>query len=635
MRLRRLLALAAAAGLAGATVVYRQLAPPEAGFYLDAALQLFGVVIVIILVAALLVFAALKLAERAGRPVLTRSLPAFLGWNILKSKRPTETLRSRLRRGARWLVAARPMRRSLLFWLVVGGLGIAAALLLGMVRPAPWRLELTLLAGFGRAAGLLVVAVAAIALVGGLTALALRRRPDPVARERDLRPRNMVTTPTFIAIVGVAVGVWALIVVLSVMTGFESDLRTKILQTQDHVQIVAQAAEGEQTEDIQDPLKLADELVAIDGVAAAFPYLQGEVMLSSPTNISTSLALKGFDPQDLEASHHLTGAMRRGGPALLRMPDRLLPDADSGAMGGLSPLSDILQNGKANRARPGAPLRNAGDAGLAAIGLPARVFPGILIGEELANSLNVDVGAELQVIAPEGGVGPAGVMPKSKSFRVAGVFNTGMYEYDMKLAYVALAEAQRFFDRGAGVNRVEVRLVSTEDTEAVLARITTALAGRKLQALDWKALNRSLFTALQLEKMVMFIVLGFIILVASFAIFASLFMIVMEKSREIAILKAMGATAGTVRQVFISLGLFIGVVGTGAGTLLGLGSCALIYFVGFRLPKAYYIEFIPVRVDGLEVVAIVAAAIGLCLLSTLYPSTAASRLRPVEGLRYE
>lgn len=613
---------------------------PSLLWYGGLAGQLLIAILALIVVAAGMVYGLLRTIDTLGHEILWRRVPIYLGWHLLKTERNDEPLRARLARAVgRWATPNPLKHRNLSRFAVAAGAMLLAALSLHALRhqllPV---LQPTIAAGlrFMVGAAVAVSIHAAFHAIGHLVGAFRFARLSPDRRPRALSPRFAarlrVSAPTFIAIVGVAIGVWALIVVLSVMSGFESDLRAKILSTQDHVQIERDRALGDVHDEIPDSDTLLAELASLPEVASALPYVHGEVMLSSPTNISTSVNVKGMLAEHLTLSEHLRDSMVQGDPHLLAHPELLQPETshldflkeDFGVDPARAKNHDIFDNESGD----GATARHHFEA-------PERLFPGVLIGSELSRSLNVEVGSEVQLISPEGTIGPAGVMPRSRSFRVAGIFHTGMYEYDMRLIYLDLGEAQRFFDREESVNRIEVRVTDTRLTAGLIDRITPLLAPRGLIALDWKALNRSLFSALQLEKIVMFIVLGFIILVASFAIVASLSMIVMEKSREIAILKSMGTTNSEVRRTFMTLGLVIGAVGTSAGLLLGLGTCLVIDTVGFRLPRAYYIEFVPVAVSAVEVLAVVSAAMVVSVAATIYPSTAASRLRPVEGLRYE
>jgi lipoprotein-releasing system permease protein len=232
-------------------------------------------------------------------------------------------------------------------------------------------------------------------------------------------------------------------------------------------------------------------------------------------------------------------------------------------------------------------------------------------------------------------VGPLGPMPKLKKFRVAGHFYSGMYEFDSKLAYIALPEAQKFLNMPGEITGIEVRTTTPDAARAVADEIARRL-GPGYEVRSWEELNRGLFTALKLEKVAMFVVLTFIALVASFSIVSNLIMLVTEKAREVAILKSMGARDGAILRVFFAEGLYIGLLGLGLGLVLGIGGCLLLSHYGLPLdPDVYYIQRLPVVMRVSEIAAVNLAALGLCCLATLYPALLASRMRPVDGLRYE
>ncbi len=234
------------------------------------------------------------------------------------------------------------------------------------------------------------------------------------------------------------------------------------------------------------------------------------------------------------------------------------------------------------------------------------------------------------------GWGPAGPQPKSRPFRVAAIFYSGMYEYDSKFAYMDLAEGERFFGTGETVTGLELKVTDVDQARAIMNRVVFALGGWPFRAKDWGELNRSLFSALQMEKVVMAVILGFIVLVASFIIVATLIMLVLEKTKEIAVLKSMGAGVPSVMKVFVTEGVVIGAVGTAFGLLLGYGSCLLIDRVGIPLdPEVYYISNLPVLIEPAQFALSALGALALSFLATIYPATKAARLRPVDGLRAE
>lgn len=265
------------------------------------------------------------------------------------------------------------------------------------------------------------------------------------------------------------------------------------------------------------------------------------------------------------------------------------------------------------------------------------VIPGILLGVELAHTLQVELGDKIEVVTPDGDVGPTGLRPRVRSFRVAGTFETGLYEADSKVAYVTLEEGARYFNLAGQANVLELRLTEPETPDAVLAQVRSALAqggAGTLEVVDWRQLNRSLFSALAFERLVIFLVLGLIILVAAFAIVSALTMVILQKHDSIAMLRAMGAAAKEVRSAFVQMGGVIGLIGTSAGATLGLGTCLLIQTLGIQLPEAYYVRTLPVRLQVSEIAIVIVASLAVSLIATVIPARSAGRLEPLEGLRH-
>jgi len=262
--------------------------------------------------------------------------------------------------------------------------------------------------------------------------------------------------------------------------------------------------------------------------------------------------------------------------------------------------------------------------------------PAIILGRELLRNLGAFVGDEIDMISPIGEPGPLGMIPKMKKFRVAGFFEAGMYEYDSTLAFINLHTAQNFFGLGDEVTAVEVKVGDPYQSAEIAAKIEKTLSLPYL-ARDWMQMNRNLFSALKLEKIVMFIILTLIILVASFNIVSNLIMIVIEKSREIAILKAMGATRRGIMSIFMIHGLIIGTSGTAAGVLGGYMLCELLKTYKFiNLPAdVYYLSYLPVKISLFDFIVVPAAAIFISFIATVYPSWQAAKVDPVEPLRYE
>ena len=591
------------------------------------------------------------------------------------------------------------------------------------------------------------------------------------------RDRNMLSVITLISVGGVAVGVMALIVVLSVMGGFEADFREKITGSKAHVVISAKDGYIENYEEIRAIALKTDRVEGANG------YVEAEVMLNSPTNLQAAI-LRGIDYREIVTTTKLGDYIEEGKLEYLEDPDALPSISMVGSVvqrGTLSIQSDTEDGGltdeKVDRLEqagaraaiafagdkhgawiakgsqeielpagvetapetvvgdanspqnaehnaddltkngdiydlpdvdPIAPMprrRSAADVGnnatdgdlspelLAAIGedrwvdsessptvrqpaamgdaqagatqydrepnavlLPQnkrtrtmKAMPGldgsdssrrvgaIILGRELKNNLTMYLGGELNIMSPSGDIGPAGNLPKSRPFKVVGSYYSGMFEYDAKMAYISLADAQAFLGIGNAVTGIDVKCSRLEDSKRVRDALREKLKDYpNVQVDDWLTLNSSLFGAIMLEKVAMFVILTSIILVASFNILCLLIMMVIEKAREIAIFKAMGARDSSIVRMFVVQGAIIGGLGTAIGLILGLGLCVIIAQLGIKMPgNVHYITQIPVMVNAVEVIVICAASIAISLLATVLPSRMAVKLDPVSGLRCE
>ena len=448
------------------------------------------------------------------------------------------------------------------------------------------------------------------------------------------------TVFTAISIFGVFLGTAAPIVVLSVMSGFEADLKGKIRGAKADVVITRK-----QDRPFVDWRQVRATIATIPGVAASTPYIESEVMLNA-AGTPAGVVLRGIDPASAAGVIDLGRTLREGHIDDLAHPERVRPasaplprlDDDGADSGDSDPAGP--RDGHAGRARAHITEggTSAGATQPAAESAPD-VRPTIILGEELyGRNLRVFLGSEVDVVCPLCGLGPTGAHPRSLQFRVAGHFYSGMYEFDSKLAYVSLEVAQRFLGMPGEVSGLDVRTTSAENSPGVAAAIERALGGvgGDYEVRSWEELNRGLFTALKLEKIAMFIVLTFIALVASFSIISNLIMMVTEKGREVAILKAMGAEDGAILRVFFAEGLYIGLLGLAVGVTVGVVGCRLIEQFGLPLPTdVYYISRLPVVMRAGEILTVAGLALLLCCLATIYPAILASRLRPVEGLRYE
>ena len=395
------------------------------------------------------------------------------------------------------------------------------------------------------------------------------------------RKQGFISLITLISVAGVAVGVMALIVVLAVMTGFTTELRNKILGVNSH--IIVQRISGS----ISHYQHLIPPILEQPGVIAVTPYLYIQTMITSGS-ANTGVVVRGIDP-DSAAS-------------VLSLPNHL----KSGSLADLKPDPKI----KYQR-------------------------PGIIIGKHLANQLRVTLHDKIRLLSSSGPLTPMGVIPRILTCRVAGIFDTGMYEYDSSLAYVSLATARSFLNMDDEVHGLELKIKNIYQAGEIAAALRDAL-GPGYVAKDWMMMNKNLFSALKLEKTGMFIALVLIVLVAAFNIISTLIMVVMEKTKDIAILKSMGATSKSIMRIFIYEGLIIGLSGTFFGVGGGLGICELLSRYHFiELPgDVYPMTTLPVKVLPLDVTLIAVSAVLITFLATLYPSWQAARVNPAEALRY-
>ncbi len=376
--------------------------------------------------------------------------------------------------------------------------------------------------------------------------------------------------------VGVMVGVMALIIVLSVMSGFHEDLQKKILGVSTHVLVFSY--EGK----MKSYMDTAKTIKNIDGIKATSPFILGQVMISNNKNAQGAF-LRGIIPENEAATTDLSRFIKSGS-------FKILSESSNG----------------------------------------------IVIGKELANNMGLRTGDEINIISPIGEIGPLGLIPKAKKFQIVAIFEIGMYEYDTSLVITSLKGAQDFFGVGDVATGIEVKLDDIYKAPQLRDEIAKTLGG-VYYARDWMQMNKNLFAALNLEKLTMFIILTLIVIVASFNIISTLTMNVMEKEREIAILRTMGANSTGILTVFMFQGLLIGLIGTTVGATIGVViSYVIDNYQIIKLPgDVYYLTYLPAKVKLNDFALVCISAVAISFLSTIYPSYRATKINPVEPLRFE
>ena len=413
------------------------------------------------------------------------------------------------------------------------------------------------------------------------------------------KSKKFISLNTWISIAGVGLGVMALIVVIAVMSGFSKDLRDKILGTNSHV--VVSNMNRAMVENYDGILK---KVRSVEGVMAAAPFIMNQVMLINGDRVS-GIVVRGIDPEKEETVSDLGKNMVSG-----TVSDLKTKSSFSG---------EIKGREKKNRA-------------------------GIILGKELLRRLGVRVGDIVSMVSPVSRVTPVGLIPRMKLFKVVGIFESGMYEYDANLSFILLKSAQKFFSMKNGVSGIEVRVADIEQAGNIASVIQNKL-GFPYLVRDWMRMNKNLFSALKLEKIVMFIILILIIFVAAFNIVSTLFMLVMEKTREIAILKSMGASCSSIIKIYSYQGLVIGLVGTFLGCAAGfvivpnlneiVSFIESIFGIVAFPSDVYYLDRIPSKIQYMDSFLIVIFSVVICLVASLYPAWRASKLDLVDGLRYE
>ncbi|MDZ7290485.1 MAG: lipoprotein-releasing ABC transporter permease subunit [candidate division KSB1 bacterium] len=402
---------------------------------------------------------------------------------------------------------------------------------------------------------------------------------------RSKRQVKFISLITYISIAGVMIGTAALIIVLSVMNGFESEVRSRIIGFDAHVKLRTYHDRG-----VDNYREALDKIKGIPHIIAAAPYINEKAMILSRERKEGAI-IKGIDPR-LEAR-----------------------------------VTDLAKN------------VNYGNLNLGLVEKEGeRAYPGIILGYSLADRLVVGLGDKVQLLSAAGlDIGGFGSMPTVRTFRVAGYFQSGLYEYDDNVAFIGIPEAQQLFEMGNKVSGIEVKLSDMNLADDIAQLIEDRLGGYPYTTITWFDMNKNLFSWMQFEKWIAFIVLSLIILVAAFNIISTLIMVVLEKTKEIGILKSMGATNESIMRIFVYQGAVAGVIGGALGLILGYTICwAQLKFKFLSLPPdVYIISTFPVLMKAWDFVFIAAAALFLSLIATIYPAYRAAKLDPVQAIRYE
>jgi lipoprotein-releasing system permease protein len=433
---------------------------------------------------------------------------------------------------------------------------------------------------------------------------------------RAKRRQAFIGIITGISIVGVAAGVASLIVALAINNGFRQDLQERLIGSTSHVSLLRVADDG-----IKDWPALLDHLSKQPHVIAAAPAIFEQVLISRGPR-ARGAVLKGMIPAYERKVGDLLNTVKEGSAAAL---EETFPPPGQGTS-----KTEAQKNPTASTAPPESP------DSLAAVYARVAAMPPIILGRDMADNLGATVGSEVLVTSPQGELTPFGMVPKYSRFRVVGIFNSGFYDYDSSWAFTRLSDAQRLFGLGDLISVIEFKVDDIYKADQVSRELEDA-AGKGFMTTNWMEQNKALFHALRLERLVTFITIGLIVFVAALNILISLIMMVMEKTKDIAVLMSMGTRKAQVRNIFIAQGVLIGVIGTAIGLLLGyaISYAGGHYHMISLSPEVYSIDYVPFAPRLMDGVLVAVVAIGVSFVATLYPSWSAGKTLPAEALRYE
>jgi lipoprotein-releasing system permease protein len=449
---------------------------------------------------------------------------------------------------------------------------------------------------------------------------------------RAKRRQAFIGIITAISIAGVAAGVASLVVALAINNGFRQDLQQRLLGSTSHISLLRVADDG-----IKDWPALMDRLAKQPHVEASAPAIFEQVLISRGPR-ARGAVLKGMMPRyERRVGDLLTTVKEGSAETLEEKPSSVEREPSTSPAGGAvenpHPLTQTLAS-LAGRTNASAPTQSPDS--LAAVEQRVAAMPPIVLGKDMADNLGATVGSVVLVTSPQGELTPFGMVPKYNRFRVVGIFNSGFYDYDSSWAFARLSDAQRLFGLGDLISVIEFKVDDIYKADVISRELEDA-AGKGFMTTNWMEQNKALFRALRLERVVTFITIGLIVFVAALNILISLIMMVMEKTKDIAVLMSMGTRRAQVRNVFIAQGVLIGVVGTVIGLALGyaISYAGGHYHIISLSPEVYSIDYVPFAPRVIDGVIVALVAVGISFVATLYPSWSASRILPAEALRYE
>jgi lipoprotein-releasing system permease protein len=439
---------------------------------------------------------------------------------------------------------------------------------------------------------------------------------------RAKRRQAFIGIITGISILGVAAGVASLIIALAINNGFRQDLQERLIGSTSHISLLRIADDG-----INDWPPLVERLSKQPHVVAAAPAIFEQVLISRGPR-ARGAVLKGMIPAAERKIGDLLNTIKEGSADAL--DETQPPENDH-----VGTAASAVQQAPATGSSPDA-LRDESPDSLAGVHARVAAMPPIILGKDMADNLGATVGSSVLVTSPQGELTPFGMVPKYSRFRVVGIFNSGFFDYDSSWAFTRLSAAQRLFGLGDLISVIEFKIDDIYKADQVSHRLEDA-AGKGFMTTNWMEQNQALFHALRLERLVTFITIGLIVFVAALNILISLIMMVMEKTRDIAVLISMGTRKSQVRNIFIAQGVLIGVIGTVIGLLLGyaISYAGGHYHIISLSPEVYSIDYVPFAPRPMDGVLVAIVAIGVSFIATLYPSWSAGRTLPAEALRYE